>query len=258
MNYVQYEQNEFVGIITINREKALNALNSEVLSELEAVVDGVSLENTRCLIITGAGQKAFIAGADIAEMSQKTKAEAQAFSAKGNAVFRKIEKLAIPVIAAVNGFALGGGCELSLSCDIRVASENAVFAQPEAGLGITAGFGGTQRLARTIGIGKAKEMLYTCGKVKADEAFKLGLVNAVYPADQLMEECLKLAGKIARNAPIAVRASKKAVNDGMQVDIDSAIAIEAEQFGKCFESEDQKNAMAAFCEKRKPDPFINK
>lgn len=258
MNYVQYEQNEFVGIITINREKALNALNSEVLSELEAVVDGVSLENTRCLIITGAGQKAFVAGADIAEMSQKTKAEAQAFSAKGNAVFRKIEKLAIPVIAAVNGFALGGGCELSLSCDIRVASENAVFAQPEAGLGITAGFGGTQRLARTIGIGKAKEMLYTCGKVKADEAFKLGLVNAVYPADQLMEECLKLAGKIARNAPIAVRASKKAVNDGMQVDIDSAIAIEAEQFGKCFETEDQKNAMAAFCEKRKPDPFTNK
>ncbi|MDF2631550.1 MAG: enoyl-CoA hydratase [Caproiciproducens sp.] len=258
MNYVQYEQNEFVGIITIDREKALNALNSEVLSELEDVVDGVSVENTRCLIITGAGQKAFVAGADIAEMSQKTKAEAQAFSAKGNAVFRKIEKLAIPVIAAVNGFALGGGCELSLSCDIRVASENAVFAQPEAGLGITAGFGGTQRLARTIGIGKAKEMLYTCGKVKADEALKLGLVNAVYPADQLMEECLKLAGKIARNAPIAVRASKKAVNDGMQVDIDSAIAIEAEQFGECFESEDQKNAMAAFCEKRKPDPFINK
>lgn len=258
MNYVQYEQNEFVGIITIDREKALNALNSEVLSELEAVVDGVSVENTRCLIITGAGQKAFVAGADIAEMSQKTKSEAQAFSAKGNAVFRKIEKLAIPVIAAVNGFALGGGCELSLSCDIRVASENAVFAQPEAGLGITAGFGGTQRLARTIGIGKAKEMLYTCGKVKADEALKLGLVNAVYPADQLMEECLKLAGKIARNAPIAVRASKKAVNDGMQVDIDSAIAIEAEQFGECFESEDQKNAMAAFCEKRKPDPFINK
>ena len=217
MNYVQYEQNEFVGIITIDREKALNALNSEVLSELEDVVDGVSVENTRCLIITGAGQKAFVAGADIAEMSQKTKAEAQAFSAKGNAVFRKIEKLAIPVIAAVNGFALGGGCELSLSCDIRVASENAVFAQPEAGLGITAGFGGTQRLARTIGIGKAKEMLYTCGKVKADEALKLGLVNAVYPADQLMEECLKLAGKIARNAPIAVRASKKAVNDGMTI-----------------------------------------
>lgn len=258
MNYVQYEQNGFVGIITIDREKALNALNSEVLSELEAAVDGVSTENTRCLIITGAGQKAFVAGADIAEMSNMTKEEGQMFSAKGNAVFRKIEKLPIPVIAAVNGFALGGGCELSLSCDIRIASENALFAQPETSLGITAGFGGTQRLPRTIGIGKAKELLYTCGKVKADEALKLGLVNAVYPSDQLMEECLKLAGKIARNAPIAVRASKKAVNDGMQVDIDSAIAIEAVQFGECFESEDQKNAMTAFCEKRKPESFVNK
>jgi len=258
MNYVQYEQNGFVGIITINREKALNALNSEVLSELETAIDGVSIDDTRCLIITGAGQKAFVAGADIAEMSNMTKEEGQKFSAKGNAVFRKIEKLPIPVIAAVNGFALGGGCELSLSCDIRIASENALFAQPEAGLGITAGFGGTQRLPRAIGIGKAKELLYTCGKVKADEALILGLVNAVYPSDQLMEECLKLAGKIARNAPIAVRATKKAVNDGIQVDIDSAIAIEAAQFGECFESEDQKNAMTAFCEKRKPDAFVNK
>jgi enoyl-CoA hydratase len=258
MNYVKYEQNDFVGIITIDREKALNALNSEVLSELEAVVDGVSVDNTRCLIITGAGEKAFVAGADIGEMSKLTKEEGKAFGEKGNAVFRKIEKLPIPVIAAVNGFALGGGCELSLSCDIRIASENALFAQPETSLGITPGFGGTQRLARTIGIGKAKELLYTCGKVKADEAFTLGLVNAVYPADQLMAECLKLAAKIARNAPIAVRACKKAVNDGMQVDIDSAIAIEAEQFGGCFESEDQKNAMTAFCEKRKPDPFTNK
>jgi enoyl-CoA hydratase len=258
MNYVKYEQKDFVGIITIDREKALNALNSEVLTELEAVVDGVSLETTRCLIITGAGQKSFVAGADISEMSKLSKAEGKAFGEKGNAVFRKIEKLPIPVIAAVNGFALGGGCELSLSCDIRIASENAVFAQPETGLGITPGFGGTQRLARTIGIGKAKEMLYTCCKVKAEEALKLGLVNAVYPADQLMEECLKLANRIASNAPIAVRAAKKAVNDGMQVDIDSAIAIEAELFGSCFESEDQRNAMTAFCEKRKPDPFVNK
>lgn len=258
MNYVKYEQKDFVGIITIDREKALNALNSEVLTELDAVVDGVSIDTTRCLIITGAGQKSFVAGADISEMSKLSKAEGRAFGEKGNAVFRKIEKLPIPVIAAVNGFALGGGCELSLSCDIRIAAENAVFAQPETGLGITPGFGGTQRLARTIGIGKAKEMLYTCGKVKAEEALRLGLVNAVYPADQLMEECLKLANRIAANAPIAVRASKKAVNDGMQVDIDAAIAIEAEQFGNCFESEDQKNAMAAFCEKRKPDPFVNK
>jgi Enoyl-CoA hydratase/carnithine racemase len=258
MNYIKYEQKEFVGVLTIDREKALNALNSQVLAELEEALDAVSIENTRCLIITGAGEKSFVAGADISEMSTLTKAEGKAFGEKGNAVFRKIEAFPIPVIAAVNGFALGGGCELSLSCDIRIASENAVFAQPETGLGITPGFGGTQRLARTIGIGKAKEMLYTCGKVKADEALALGLVNAVYPADQLMDECLKLAGKIARNAPIAVRAAKKAVNDGMQVDIDSAIAIEAEQFGGCFETEDQKNAMTAFCEKRKPDPFVNK
>lgn len=258
MNYVKYEQNDFIGVLTIERPKALNALNSEVLTELEEVIDSISVDTTRCLIVTGAGDKAFVAGADIGEMSNLTKAEGKAFGEKGNAVFRKLEKLPIPVIAAVNGFALGGGCELSLSCDIRIASENALFAQPETGLGITPGFGGTQRLARTIGIGKAKELLYTCGKVKADEALKLGLVNAVYPAEQLMDECLKLAGKIARNAPIAVRACKKAVNDGMQVDIDSAIAIEAEQFGGCFESEDQKNAMAAFCEKRKPDPFVNK
>jgi len=258
MNYVKYEQKDFIGILTIDREKALNALNSQVLSELEEMIDTISIENTRCLIITGAGEKAFVAGADIAEMSQLTKLEGKEFGEKGNAVFRKIEKLAIPVIAAVNGFALGGGCELSLSCDIRIASENAVFAQPETGLGITPGFGGTQRLARTIGIGKAKELLYTCGKVKAEEALQLGLVNAVYPAEQLMEECLKMAGKIARNAPIAVRAAKKAVNDGMQVNIDEAIAIEADQFGSCFETEDQKNAMAAFCEKRRPDPFTNK
>ena len=258
MKYIKYEQKDYIGIITIDREKALNALNSDVLTELESVVDGISADDTRCVIITGAGQKSFVAGADIAEMCNETRAQAQTFSAKGNNVFRKIEKLPMPVIAAVNGFALGGGCELSLSCDIRIASENALFGQPEAGLGITAGFGGTQRLARTIGVGKAKELLYTCSKIKADEALKLGLVNAVYPIDQLMDECMKLAGKIARNAPIAVRATKKAINLGLQTDIDSAIQIEAELHASCFESQDQKNAMTAFLEKRKPDPFVNK
>lgn len=258
MSYIKYEQNEFIGVLTIDREKALNALNSEVLAELESVVDAIDLNTTRCLVITGAGQKSFVAGADIGEMSALTKAEGEAFGKKGNDVFRKIEALPIPVIAAINGFALGGGCELSLSCDIRIASENAVFAQPEVGLGITPGFGGTQRLARTIGIGKAKEMLYTCSKVKADEALSLGLVNAVYPSDQLMDEAMKLAGKVARNAPIAVRATKKAVNDGMQVGIEEAIVIEEKLFGSCFESEDQKNAMTAFCSKEKPAPFVNR
>jgi enoyl-CoA hydratase len=257
LGYVKYEQKDLIGIVTIDREKALNALNDAVLADLEAVIDAIDISKTRCAIITGAGQKSFVAGADIGAMSTMTKEQGRAFSKRGNDVFRKIEKLSIPVIAAVNGFALGGGCELSLSCDIRIASENALFGQPEAGLGITPGFGGTQRLARTIGVGKAKELIYTCGKVKADEALKIGLVNAVYPADQLMDECMKLAGKIARNAPIAVRQCKKAINMGLQVDIDSGTALEAELFSFCLDTKDQKNAMTAFCEKRKPDPFIN-
>lgn len=258
MSYVKYEQKDFVGIITIDREKALNALNPEVLANLEAVVEAIDADKTRCVIITGAGQKSFVAGADIAAMCSMTKDEGRAFSARGNEVFRKIEKLPMPVIAAVNGFALGGGCELSLSCDIRIAAENALFGQPEAGLGITPGFGGTQRLARTIGVGKAKELIYTCRNIKADEALKVGLVNAVYPADQLMDECMKLAGRIAGNAPIAVRQCKKAINMGLQMDIDSAVALEPELFSACCGTEDQKNAMTAFCEKRKHDPFINK
>lgn len=258
MGFVTYEQKDFVGIVTIDRPKALNALNSEVLGDLEAVIDAVDLEATRCLIITGAGDKSFVAGADIGAMSTMTQAEGREFAAKGNAVFRKIETFPIPVIAAVNGFALGGGCELSMSCDIRLAADTAVFAQPEVSLGITAGFGGTQRLARIIGVGKAKEMLYTTGKIKAEEALSLGLVNAVYPLAELMDAALKLAGKIARNAPIAVRATKKAVNEGLQVDMDKAIDIEVVNFGTCFESEDQRNAMTAFVEKRKPEPFVNK
>lgn len=258
MSYVRYEQKDFVGIVTIDREKALNALNTEVLADLEAVIDAIDAEKTRCVIITGAGQKSFVAGADIAAMCNMTKDEGRAFSARGNAVFRKIEKLPMPVIAAVNGFALGGGCELSLSCDIRIASENALFGQPEAGLGITPGFGGTQRLARTIGAGKAKELIYACRNIKADEALRVGLVNAVYPADQLMDECMKLAERISGNAPIAVRQCKKAINMGLQMDIDSAVALEPELFSACCGTQDQKNAMTAFCEKRKHDPFINK
>ncbi|WP_308754308.1 enoyl-CoA hydratase-related protein [uncultured Anaerotruncus sp.] len=258
MSYVTYEQKGFVGVVTIDKPKALNALNSEVLGDLEKVVDAIDTDATRCVIITGAGEKAFVAGADIAEMSGLTKAEGRAFGKKGNDIFRKIETLPVPVIAAVNGFALGGGCELAMSCDIRIASENAVFAQPEVSLGITAGFGGTQRLARTIGVGKAKELLYTTGKIKAPEALALGLVNHVVPLESLMDEAMKLAEKIARNAPIAVRATKKAINDGLQVSIDEGIAIEEELFGSCFETADQQNAMKAFVAKEKPAPFENK
>ena len=257
MDYILYEQNGFVGTITINREKALNALNSQVLEELEATLDAVNLEEVRCLILTGAGEKSFVAGADIGEMSTMNAQEGVAFALHGNAVFRKIENFPIPVIAAVNGFALGGGCELSMSCDIRLAAENAVFGQPEAGLGITPGFGGTQRLARHIGLGNAKKIIYSCKNIKAPEALALGLVQDVYPQAELMENALKLANKIASNAPVAVRACKEAINVGMQLDIDSAVKYEANVFGRTF-GVDQKEAMSAFLEKRDHAPFVNK
>ena len=239
MEFITYEQDGFVGVITINRPKALNALNSQVLDELDATLDAVNLDETRALILTGAGEKSFVAGADIGEMSTLTKAEGEAFGKKGNDVFRKLETFPIPVIAAVNGFALGGGCEISMSCDIRICSENAIFGQPEVGLGITPGFGGTQRLARLVGPGMAKQMIYTARNIKADEAFRIGLVNAVYPQEELMEAAKKIAAGIAMQAPIAVRACKKAINDGLDVDMDEAIVIEEKLFGSCFETEDQ-------------------
>lgn len=258
MEFVLYEQKGAVGIITISREKALNALNSTVLEELDQTLDAVNLDETRCLILTGAGEKSFVAGADIGEMSSLTKAEGEAFGKKGNDVFRKLETFPIPVIAAVNGFALGGGCEISMSCDIRICSENAVFGQPEVGLGITPGFGGTQRLARLVGAGMAKQMIYTARNIKADEAYRIGLVNAVYPLDELMPAAEKMAAGIAKNAPIAVRNCKKAINEGLDADMDEAIVIEEKLFGDCFESYDQKEGMAAFLEKRKVEAFLNK
>ena len=258
MEFITYEVEGQIGIITINRPKALNALNSAVLDELDKTLDAVDQEAIRCLILTGAGEKSFVAGADIGEMSTLTKAEGEAFGKKGNDVFRKLETFPIPVIAAVNGFALGGGCEISMSCDIRICSENAVFGQPEVGLGITPGFGGTQRLARIVGTGKAKEMIYGARNIKAEEAYRIGLVNNVYPAEELMPAAKKLACTIARNAPIAVRNCKRAINEGIQVDMDQAIVIEEKLFGSCFETCDQKEGMNAFLEKRKVDAFLNK
>ncbi len=251
MEFITYEQDGFVGVITINRPKALNALNSQVLEELDAALDAVNLDETRALILTGAGEKSFVAGADIGEMSTLTKAEGEAFGKKGNDVFRKLETFPIPVIAAVNGFALGGGCEISMSCDIRICSDNAVFGQPEVGLGITPGFGGTQRLARLVGPGMAKQMIYTARNIKADEAFRIGLVNAVYPQEELMAAAKKMAAGIAMQAPIAVRACKKAINDGLDATMDDAIVIEEKLFGSCFETEDQKAGMGNFLEKDK-------
>ncbi|MBO6259251.1 MAG: enoyl-CoA hydratase/isomerase family protein [Lachnospiraceae bacterium] len=253
MEYILYEQKDAVGVLTINREKALNALNSQVLDELSEALDAVDLATVRCLILTGAGEKSFVAGADIGEMSTLTKAEGEAFGKKGNDVFLKLENFPIPVIAAINGFALGGGCEISMSCDIRICSDNAMFGQPEVGLGITPGFGGTQRLARIVGPGMAKQLIYTARNIKADEALRIGLVNAVYPQAELMDEAMKLASTIAGNAPIAVRNCKKAINEGLQVSIDEAVVIEEKLFGDCFESYDQKEGMANFLRK-KDDP----
>ena len=275
MDFILYEVNGAVGTITINREKALNALNSQVLDELNATLDSVDLNTVRCLILTGAGEKSFVAGADIGEMSTLTKAEGEAFGKKGNDVFRKLETFPIPVIAAVNGFALGGGCEISMSCDIRICSDNAVFGQPEVGLGITPGFGGTQRLARLVSPGMAKQLIYTARNIKAAEAYRIGLVNQVVSAevneagevtvsakDALMAAANKMAAGIAQQAPIAVRNCKKAINDGLQVDMDQAIVIEEKLFGDCFETEDQKAGMGNFLkpkeEKLKVVPFQNK
>ena len=276
MDYILYEVNGAVGTITINREKALNALNSQVLDELNATLDAVDLDTVRCLILTGAGEKSFVAGADIGEMSTLSKAEGEAFGKKGNDVFRKLETFPIPVIAAVNGFALGGGCEISMSCDIRICSDNAVFGQPEVGLGITPGFGGTQRLARLVSPGMAKQLIYTARNIKAAEAYRIGLVNQVVSAevneagevvvsakDALMAAANKMAAGIAMQAPIAVRNCKKAINEGLQVDMDQAIVIEEKLFGDCFETEDQRAGMANFLEKDKEKklkvvPFQNK
>ena len=258
MEFVTYEQDGFVAVVTINRPKALNALNSEVLKEIEATFDAIDLDATRAVVLTGAGDKSFVAGADIGEMSTLTKAEGEAFGKTGNDVFRKIETFPIPVIAAVNGFALGGGCEISMSCDIRICSDNAVFGQPEVGLGITPGFGGTQRLARLIGAGKAKEMVYAAVNIKADEAYRIGLVNGVCAKEELIPTVMKLAKKIASNAPIAVRNSKESLTDGYLSDLDHAISIEEKYFSECFETEDQKEGMKAFLEKRKVDGFKNR
>ena len=253
MGYVDYEVKGAVGIVTINRPKALNAFNSEVLDDLNNVFDSIDQETVRAVVLTGAGDKSFVAGADIGEMSTLTKAEGEAFGKKGNDVFRKIETFPLPVIAAVNGFALGGGNELAMSCDFRIASENAVFGQPEVGLGITPGFGGTQRLARLVGAGYAKYMIYTARNIKADEAYRIGLVNQVVPAEELMATAEKLASIIAGNAPIAVRNCKKAVNDGLEVNMDDALVVEEKLFGDCFESYDQQEGMANFLRK-KDDP----
>lgn len=250
--YLKVEKEGYVGIITINRPEVLNALSSEVLKEIKRAAEYMEKDDeVRVVIITGAGEKAFVAGADIKEMQPLNAVEGRNFGKLGQEVFRYLETMEKPVIAAVNGFALGGGCELAMAADIRLASEKARFGQPEVTLGIIPGFGGTQRLSRLIGEGRAMELILTGRMITAEEALRIGLVNAVYPPDKLMEEARKMAEMIAKNAPLAVRFAKAAINKGLQADIDTAMSIEADLFGMCFATEDQKEGMKAFIEKGK-------
>ena len=258
MAFVTLEQKGPVGVITMNRPEALNALNDQVLRDLDAVLDQVE-ENEEILVavITGAG-RSFVAGADIGQMSTLTAAEGKKFGALGNRVFLKLENLSKPTIAAVNGFALGGGCELSMACDIRVASEKAKCGQPEVGLGITPGFGGTQRLPRIVGTANAMELILTAQTINAARALEIGLVSHVYAPEELMDKAMELANAIAANAQVAVRQSKAAIRRGLQTDMTTGAAYESEAFGLCFATEDQKDAMKAFLNKEKVTAFKNR
>lgn len=250
-NTIDLQVEENVAVITINRPKFLNALNTEVLMELSEAVDLVEKDSSiRAVVVTGAGEKAFVAGADISEMQAKNVLEAREFSSLGNQIFSKLENIKMPVIAAVNGFALGGGCELAMACDLRIASSKAKFGQPEVGLGIMAGFGGSQRLARLVGKGIAKELLFTGVMINAERAYEIGLVNRVVDPSEVVKEAKKMAQTIATKSPLGVSFSKKAVNDGSNLDLERAVSLEAELFGSLFSTEDQKEGMSAFLGKR--------
>lgn len=242
-----------VTVLTVNRPEAMNALNTRVLCELDAALDAIeSDEHCRVVVMTGAGEKAFVAGADIAEMREMTPAQASAFSLFGQKVFSRIKRLNQPVIAAVNGYALGGGCELAMAADLRVASENARFGQPEINLGIIPGFGGTVRLTRLVGPAKAREMILTGAPIDAQEAHRIGLINRVVAPGQSLASALEWAVELASKAPVALAMAKSAMRESWDLPVDQAMEVERERFAGTFESADQKEGMAAFLEKRKP------
>ncbi|WP_027623923.1 short-chain-enoyl-CoA hydratase [Clostridium lundense] len=242
---------EGIAEVIINRPKSLNALNSETLKELGIAIKQIS-ENRdiKVLIITGAGNKAFVAGADITEMKDLNAAQGRELARLAQKVFSDIENMPQVAIAAVNGYALGGGCELSMACDIRVASTKAKFGQPEVNLGITPGFAGTQRLPRLVGKGVAKELIFTTDMIDAKEAYRIGLVNKIYEPEELMIKVKEMSKKIMSKGSYAVSLAKAAVNNGMNMDTESAYNYEADIFGLCFATEDQKEGMKAFVEKR--------
>ncbi|MEN6389393.1 MAG: short-chain-enoyl-CoA hydratase [Syntrophomonas sp.] len=251
---VLLEKRNHIAVLTINRPKALNALNQHTLIDIKAAVEEVRDDNeVSVLILTGAGEKAFVAGADITFMVEMTAMQARAFGQLGGEVTNLIESMPKPVIAAINGFCLGGGCELAMSADFRICSDKSKFGQPEVGLGVTPGFGGTQRLPRLVGLGMAKQLLYTGETIGAEEALRIGLVNKVTTYEQLMDEAMNIARMIASRGQLAVQLCKDAVNHGMQVDIGQAMAFEADIFGLCFATQDQKEGMSAFVDKRKAE-----
>ena len=251
---VLFQQEDGIGIITINRPGALNALNPEVLKALENALEKAERdEKVKVILITGSGEKAFVAGADIAEMSKMSPREAREFSKLGQKVFRKIEQMEKPVIAVVNGYALGGGLELAISCDYILASENAQFGQPEVDLGIFPGFGGTQRLPRILGKLRAKELIFWGERIPAQKALEIGLVNEVAPQDKLMERARELAKKLMSKGLIAIGLAKRAIEQGTDLDLDSGLLIEQTLFSLCFDTQDQREGMKAFLEKRKPE-----
>lgn len=255
---IDYRKDGHIAYITISRPEALNALNSQTLDEIQRAAQTLADESDiRCAVITGAG-KAFVAGADIAQMKDLTVEEANAFAMRGHAAFTALEKLPMPLIAAINGYALGGGCELALCADIRIASEKAKFGQPEVGLGITPGFGGTQRLVRTVGTAAAMELILTGRTISADEALRIGLVNRVVAPEALSDEAAALAKTIAANAPIAVRAAKAAMRRRFNRMLADDLSAEAGLFAACFETEDQRMAMAAFVNKTPKDGFTGR
>ena len=258
MAFVKTEVQGAVEIITIDRPKALNALNPEVLADLKAAFEAVDQETVRCIVLTGEGDKSFVAGADIGSMSTMTKAEGEAFGKLGNDVFLMIEHFPIPVIAAVNGFALGGGNELAMSCDIILAAGpnaegkgGAKFGQPEVGLGITPGFSGTQRLPRLVGRGAASLLLFSGNMIDAAEALRIGLVDKIVPHDALAAEVSALAEGIARQARCAVQQTKRCIRHGLESGLESGLSYEAQAFGLCFSTKDQKDRMRAFVNRRR-------
>jgi len=249
---VLVSREQSIGVVTFNRPQVLNALNHATMVELSAAIDELDRdENVRCIVLTGAGPKAFVAGADINELRAiGDSAQASEFAAWGQAVLFKIENLHKPVIAAINGYALGGGCELAMACDIRVAADGARLGQPEINLGIIPGYGGTQRLPRLVGKGYAKWMILTGEAISAQEALRVGLVDQVVPAAELMQSARELALKIASKAPLALRFAKECVNTGTETDLATACAFEASQFGLACGTEDRVEGTSAFLEKR--------